>query len=368
MNTLRITSCILTTLLLSIGSVFSKNATAVFTAESEIVSSPTLTDDYIIITSIDSVCYALSISDYSLQWKYKSKSPLRSSALVVDNRVYIETGNAVTCLELKTGKFLWKSPDNMCTRTTEVDQWDYYRSGLTYHQGVLYAGDDFGWIYGTDTTGKRVFEYHTGAFSVIHATPTIHDSIIYFGNYDGTVYAYGMREDSLLYTIDYVKEKPYDFYGAIMTPVVVAEEVMLWGGRNSTVYGFDYKSRVNRWSYKELSEAWLTGTPTLYKDKVFIGGSDSKAMYCFNAKSGKFIWKSAVDQNIFSPAVVTKNYVVVCDQNAYDSGYGIVYYMTHKKGDITDRVVVKGNIVSTPVFMGKTLLVTTRSGVVYAIK
>jgi len=340
----------------------------IFKCSGEIVSSPVVTDHFIIVTSTDSICRALHKADFSVAWQYKSGQPLRSSALVTDGRVYLETGNKLTCLNLKTGAFLWKSPNNACSRINDTDAWDYFRAQPEAFGGTIYLGDDFGWFNGTDSLGNRSFEFHTGNFASLHAGISVIDSVAYFGNYAGTLFAYSLSADSLLYAFKSIDDVPYENFGAILSKPVANDQVMVWGSRNSTLIGFDYKRNLVRWKYTDPSEAWMSGTPVVYKDLLYIGSSDSKSLFCFEVNSGNMKWQTKLDQNVFAAPLVTKKDVIVCDGNAYDDGYGIIYFLAPKDGKIKERLPVKGNIVSAPVLLEKGFIVGARNGSLYLIQ
>ena len=358
----------LTVLLNCYGIASGRNATEVFRAQADIVASPTLTEKLILVTSADSICYALSRSDYSVVWQYKSLSPLRTSALIIDTCVYLETDNAITCIGLSDGKFIWRSPDNICTQTSEVDRWDYHRSQPVFHDGIIYCGDDFGWVYGTDLEGKRVFEFHTGNFAPVRSSVAFYENTMFFADWEGTLYGYGLKEDSILFSFKSIIEKPYDNYGAAFTPIVVGKEVLVWGGRTSTLHGYDYRSRLSRWRASDTQESWFSGTPVLYDNNLLIGTSDSKMLYCYVANSGQMKWSRVLDQNCFSAPLVTKKEIIACDGNAYEDGYGIIYFMSKYNGTIMERITVKGSIFSTPVELDKkTIIVGTLGGFLYKI-
>lgn len=354
--------------IMAIAPALARKATQIFRAQGDIVASPALTENLIIVTSADSVCYALRRSDFSVAWQYKSASPLRTTALIVDSSVYIETGNAITCLKLSDGSLRWRSPDNTCSRTTVVDRWDYHRSQPVLHNGIIYCGDDFGWLYGTDLKGKRVFEYHTGQFLPLRSSVAFHDSTMYFADWEGTLYGYDLAKDSVVFKFKSVSAKPYDNYGAAITPVAIGKEVLMWGGRTSIIHAFDYRSNLSRWRKADGQEAWFSGTPVFFGDDVLIGSSDSKMMYCFEANSGKLLWSRPLDQNVFSAPIVTKKEIVACDGNAYEDGYGIIYFMSKVNGTILERVTVRGNIFSSAVELDKkTLIVGCVGGYLYKI-
>lgn len=350
-----------------VASAFARSIKKVFSADAAIVASPVVLEDKLVVTSADSCCYLLNLSDFSLIWKYKSKSPIRSSALVQDSYIYLETGNAITCLNLSDGRLKWKSPENTCTRTTDMDQWDYHRSAPVLYNDVLYAGDDFGWIYGTNLDGERIFEHHIGAFSPVRSDMKVINGLLYFGDWEGTLYAYDLYADSMAFTLPTVEVAPSENYGAIITPVVAGEEVACWGARNSTLLGFDYNSQLVRWRYTDESEAWISGTPVFDDDELYIGSSDSRTLYCFTANSGSLKWKTSIDQNIFSAPLVLKKDVVVCDGNAYEEGYGIIYFLDKEDGEILDRLSIKGSIFCTPVELKKSILVGNQLGGLYVI-
>jgi len=60
---------------------------------------------------------------------------------------------------------------------------------------------------------------------------------------------------------------------------------------------------------------WITTSPIVVDDRVFIGTSDGDALYCFDATTGTVLWSTMSGESITSSPAIYEEYVVVASDN-----------------------------------------------------
>jgi outer membrane protein assembly factor BamB len=343
-----------------------QKARKVFSAADSIVASPLVAGKLIIVNSIDSTCYALCADGFSIQWSYKADVPLRSQAAHAGGKIYLETGNSITCLDLTTGSFLWKYPEES-PAVIKKDQWDFLRPSPLPYQGRIYCTDDYGNVYAADSAGNKAFSYNIGAEVPIRSGASVHRGLLMFGCWNGFIYLYSLAGDTIYLALNTVPKKSYPGHGAVTSPIVANNELITWGARSGMLQVYDLNAKMLRWQFPSPGETWLAAKPVFSKNELFFSSTDGRTIYCFVAASGFMKWSRELNQNIFAPPLITKKSIIAADGNAYDKGYGIIYYLSPINGGIGHSIAVEGNIFSQPAAYKKTILVSTDKGKLYSI-
>ena len=156
-----------------------------------------------------------------------------SAVAVVGGRVYASTlGGELQCLELKSGKLLWKylsapkpTPDTFIPG---------FPSAPTVSADTVFVGDEDGVFHAVDRkTGKRLWVFATRA--QVNSSPVIAGDRVYFGSAD------------------------------------------------KHVYGVDLETGKEVWKYRGKSD--FNAAPSVAGGRLLIGSEGSKArLLCFGAK------------------------------------------------------------------------------------
>ncbi len=72
------------------------------------------------------------------------------------------------------------------------------------------------------------------------------------------------------------------------------------------------------WTYTDPDGGWIIGDPVIYKDTLYIGGSDNFSMLAFHPSDGRPIWKTKRAKNIYGKPIVTKDWVIYGGGHSYD--------------------------------------------------
>lgn len=104
-----------------------------------------------------------------------------STPAVADGRIYVGSadGRALLAFESKTGKQLWTTPLDNLIFSSPVVAGD-----------AVYIATLGGTVFGVKSATGEVFSYTLTQDRVL-STPWIENAILYFGDNDGYIYAFG---------------------------------------------------------------------------------------------------------------------------------------------------------------------------------
>jgi outer membrane protein assembly factor BamB len=177
-----------------------------FQTHSSIVASPAVKDGIAYIINTSGVLWAIKADARNWLWENKLKvfwnalwlygvapqppmpsgylwsTPLRanvnSSPAILDNNIYLGSGNNVVSLDLSSHETQW-------TFTTG----DWVMSSPAVTDTVIYVGSYDGRLYALDrATGTELWDSPTG--DIITSSPAVADGMVYVGSHDGKLYAF----------------------------------------------------------------------------------------------------------------------------------------------------------------------------------
>ncbi len=151
----------------------------VFSTGEQIISSPAVCEDEsIYFGSDDNKLYALD-ADGNLDWSYETDERVFSSPnLDEEGNIYVGSSD---------GHLYSLDPDGDLNWRSELDSWTWTSPALD--DDVVYMGTGDGTVYAMDRTdGTELWNYTTE--ETIYSSPTVgEDGLVYFGSYDGFLYA-----------------------------------------------------------------------------------------------------------------------------------------------------------------------------------
>ncbi|MDX5420734.1 MAG: PQQ-like beta-propeller repeat protein, partial [Hymenobacteraceae bacterium] len=90
--------------------------------------------------------------------------------------------------------------------------------------------------------------------------------------------------------------------GEIQEGAMVQDGVVYFGSRDYNLYALDAKTGRGRWNMKERG-SWVVATPLLYKDKLYVGTSDTHAFYSLSKTDGEVQWKIPLNMRVYGAAI-----------------------------------------------------------------
>jgi outer membrane protein assembly factor BamB len=160
--------------------------------------------------------------------------------------------------------------------------------------------------------GATLWSFAAG--DAVLAAPAVAGGRVYFGSYDGHVYALDAAKGQLAWK--------YFTKGAVVsTPAVdPASGRVVIGSRSYDLLGLDAASGALAWK-KYIWSSWVESSATLRDGVAYVGSSDAAALYAFEARSGRRLWATdvhgwawgqpaATDRRVFIGTAATKDYLV----------------------------------------------------------
>lgn len=174
-------------------------------------------------------------------------------------------------------------------------------SGGVVDGDTLYIGTRAGDMRALDTqNGEEIYAGFTlvgeEAQRGVYGTPALLDDTLYFGGYDGVLYA------RFTPSLDKKWDEP------IGSPIVggptLAGDVVLVGADNGKVYAFDQEADEQqrwtasaRWTYQTGNKVWSS---PIEADGVVYATSLDKNLYALNLEDGKKLWQFTTNGAIAS--------------------------------------------------------------------
>ncbi len=270
--------------------------------------------------------------------------------------------------------------------------WKFKGSHPSYHHVLpksdplldserLYVGSDTGTFYALNQQdGSIAWKYQIGLHQKgkgIFSSPALADNTVFFGGYDGNVYAldakYGKKKWVFM-EADWVGSSP-----AIATDLgllFIGLEFGLWRKRGGIV-AIDAESGKKVWGFYEMP-CYTHSSPLYIQEhkEVVIGSNDGNA-YLFNAQNGKLIWKcptgqlTEVEVNTgFSRFDIKESFAYdpIRDCILFGNHAGLFLSVDRKSGKIVHSFQADFGFFSTPLLHKDTVIASSLDQHVYCLE
>jgi eukaryotic-like serine/threonine-protein kinase len=279
---------------------------------------------------------------------YALPSPQGWPAPVVDGSTiyYSATAGKLDAYDKGTQKNLWEFPGN---QNKDLKLQAIYGTPVLSNQ-VLYFGAFDGNIYAVESSnGGLKWTVKTGAPVV--GTVLLKDGVVYAGNSNGNVYALQSSDGKQLWERNAGKE--------VWSGPVDANGLIAVTSMDNDVYAFDTKgSQV--WK-SSVSSAAIASTPTLLAQNLTFGSFD-KRYHAIDQASGADIWSTAPAGNWFWTAGL------ISGNNLYAGNLdGHIYAYDASTGALKWQSDLGAPISSGPALQQGVLVVATRTGSIHGL-
>lgn len=346
-----------------------------FITDAPVYASPEIADGVIYIGSVDSTFYALDAETGKEIWSCTTGNTIQSTAAVHNKLIFFESGNKLFALS-KGGKLKWKRDLYEGKVSNKLDPWDFHHSSPCYHKGVVYIGTEGGILLGFEAkSGKQVLRCQTLSEQAIRTTPVVSGNLIFYGDWEGVLYANDIANGSLAWKYDTRQDGTYPWTNAILTSPVVDGDNVYFAGKSNRLYSLDTRTGRKNWHYSSPTDQWLIGGPLVEDGVVYLGSSDQGLFHAINASSGDLLWTTGLDGRIWGRALVKEGHVYIGSNSFYvvDKVSGEIsnqykFPKVHEDkiyGEYIDRTV---NFHSSPARYEDMVIVGSDDGNVYALK
>ncbi len=351
-----------------------------FDAGSRILATPIEINGTIYVGDVKGVFYAIDATSGKEKWKLETDGNIQAKALDVNGNVFFESANIFYLVRGKDGKQLWKfdtkmEPLSFTYEETKydykIDPWDDKRSIATISDGIIYVGSGNGTLYGLDAiSGKVELTVESDEKSPVRSSPLVSNNQLYFGDWNGMVYCYDLQKRDFLWKKKtYSWEKPYGTFGGVVSEFVVNEGRLYFGARNYMLNILDLKTGEKEWTYTDPEKGWIVGDPVLFKDTLYIGGSDNFSMYAFHPVYGQVLWKQTQEKNIYTKPILTEEWLIYTAGNGYNwRDTGSLFLLNRMNGEVINSMELPNGVFSSPILVGDKICFGCYDGKLYCVK
>jgi outer membrane protein assembly factor BamB len=238
----------------------------------------------------DGRMHALDAATGEPRWAFASGGAIRSRATAAQGALYFQSDDGfLYALDAATGRERWRvrMVDKPVVRLPPGDpasRFDRFASDVTVAGDRLYVGGHDGRVSCLEAAqGRTVWQFASGD-SVLSA-PAVEGGRVYFGSYDGSVYALDAATGRALWHHDTAKP-------VVSTPALSGDRVIV-GSRSYDLLGLDAATGAAAWK-RYLWFSWVESSPVVRDGIAYVGSSDAAALYAFDARSGRPVWKTDV--------------------------------------------------------------------------
>lgn len=278
-------------------------------------------------------------------WSFTTDGLVTASPAVVDNVVYVPSGNGTFyALDAVTGALIWK-------RTIVGSS-----SSPAVANGVVYVGSgvDDGTFYALSAaTGKILWQKDTGG---IDSSPTVVDGVVYVATHRDSVIALDAATGSTIWTA------PLDS-SAQSSPAVVNGKVYV-GTFGGFVYAIKAKNGHITWTNGDAAGAPIFGAPAVAKGLLYIGAGDG-VLRALDSRTGATVWSVAGDGGapvIYCSPAVAKG-IVYAGFNT-----GEILAVDARTGDVAWKAATSGIVLPSPAAANRVLYVASQDNNLYAFR
>lgn len=278
-----------------------------------------------------------------------------SGPLAVDGAVLISSKNNITAVSPDTFVRLWTFPDDKRFPEDEDIKLDGIYGTPVTAAGVVYFGAYNGDVYALDLEAGRPL--WAQAFQT--------DGPVIGGVALGQDILYAASDDGILYAIDPesgVERDRFDAGESIWATPLATEGAVYVATMDGELYALDPATLDPLWSGPFQAGAGLVSTPLLAGDTILIGGMD-RELHAINAASGREVWSFKADNWFWTQPLVADGVVYAGSLD------GNVYALALSSGDPIwpEPFAAAKAVRAAPILVGGTLVVADGKGNIYGL-
>lgn len=258
-------------------------------------SSPAYGGGVVYIGDLGGWINALNASDGRKLWAFKTGGEIKSSPIVVGDRVLIGSYDEnLYCLSARNGAVLWKAKTNGPVHSTP---------GISNGMAFIAGCDEvFRAIRISD--GHEVFKVSSGAYT--GASPAVRSGIAYYGTFDNQVLSVDLQKQQIVWEYEHPTRK-FPYYSS----AAVTRDRVVVGGRDKLVHGLTLDGKA-AWTF--TTRARVESSPAIAGGRVFVGSNDGR-FYVLALATGAKLWEFNAGAPLSASPAIASGKIVIGSQD-----------------------------------------------------
>lgn len=258
-------------------------------------SSAAFSNGVVYIGDLAGVLHAVNASDGTRLWTAKAGNEIKSSPVVVGDRVLIGSYDQnLYCVSAKNGAVLWKFRTQGPVHSTPG-----ISGGLAYIAG---CDEVFRGIRISD--GKEMFSVSSGAYT--GASPALRGGAAYYGTFNNEVLMVNLKDHQIGWRYQH-PQRQFPFYSS----AAVLNNKIVLGGRDKLVHCLSATGK-RLWTF--ATRARVESSPAIADGRVFVGSNDGR-FYVLSLNTGAKIWEFNAGAALASSPAIANGRIVIGSQD-----------------------------------------------------
>jgi len=258
-------------------------------------SSPAYSAGVVYIGNLDGWLNALNASDGKKLWAFKTGSEIKSSPVVVGDRVLIGSYDQyLYCLSTRNGAVLWKvKTDGPVHATPSISGGTAFIAGCDEVFRAIRIAD-----------GKEIFSVASGAYT--GASPALRGTAAYYGTFNNDVLMVSLTQRRVGWRYEHPQRK-FPFYSS----AAVWNDRIVVGGRDKLVHGLSTSGK-GLWTF--VTGARVESSPAIAAGRVFVGSNDGR-FYVLSLSNGRKLWEFNTGAPLSASPAIANGRIVIGSQD-----------------------------------------------------
>lgn len=279
-----------------------------------------------------------------------------SGPLIVDGTLLVNLRGQLLAIQMEDSAFkeLWRFPAKDFKEDKDINPQGIYGTPVVAN-GVVYFGAYDGDVYALDLAkGRPVWDKPFATDGPVVGGVALGQDALYAGSDDGTLYAIDPNSGS--------ETDRFDAGDSIWAPPLVADGVVYVATLGGRLYALDASTLDPLWDKPFRAEAGLVATPVLAGETIIVGGIDRR-LYAIDAGTGSELWSFKADNWFWTQPLVAEGIVYAGSLD------GNVYALNLATGEpVWDKpFAALSPIRAAPILVDDVLVVADRSGNLYGL-
>lgn len=307
---------------------------------------------------------ALDTTSNEILWTYDAGERIICKPVIEGNKILFNVKNALFCLDIQTGKEIWKF-------TREVDpsvkgvtgaNYDYREYEAVIYNGAVYYPSNDGSLTAVDLeTGKEVWRNVSEYPVPVSSSLVVYKDKLYYNSLMGDLYCLDLKTHKQIFRLSHGDP--------VQASMLIADDVAYFAGRTCKAFAVDVNTGKVLWVTQVPTRySWYSGGVLMVGEDLYFGTSDEYNMVVLDKQTGAFKKMYRTDHNVFTDSIVYGDQLIVTDCDVRAKVYGTIQaYDLNTENRKLWEVELDSGVLSSQVIIGDSVYFGTENGKIYRV-